>query len=297
MRIGITGASGLIGTALGARLRSDGHDVVPFVRGEGRPGSIRWDPAKGQLDPADLEGLDAVVNLAGEGIGDHRWTAEHKRRVLQSRVDGTRLLSEALVATTDRPAVLLSGSAIGYYGDRGDEVCTERSAPGSGFLTEVCQAWEDATAAAEAAGIRVAHLRTGLVLDTKGGVLPRMALPVKLGVGGRLGSGKQWHSWITLDDHVGATRFLLDHDVSGPVDLTAPTPATNAEFTKALGRALHRPVWLPVPAAPLRLVLGKELADNLLFTGQRVLPEVLASSGYDFAHPELDEALTAVLGR
>ncbi len=295
MRIAITGSSGLIGTALTARLTTDGHQVVPIVRRDGQPGTIRWDPATGRLDPSDLEGLDAVVNLAGEGIGDHRWTVAHKERVLESRRGGTALLSEALAATGDRPAVLVSGSAIGYYGDRGDEVLTERSAPGTGFLTEVCLAWEGATAAAQAAGIRVAHIRTGLVLDADGGVLPRMALPVRLGAGGRLGSGKQWHSWITLADHVGAIAFLLTNDVSGPVNLTAPDPATNASFTKALGRVLHRPVWLPVPKLPLQLALGRGRADNLLFTGQRVLPEVLLASGFSFSEPELEPALASVL--
>jgi uncharacterized protein (TIGR01777 family) len=174
-------------------------------------------------------------------------------------------------------------------------VLTERSPAGTGFLTEVCLAWEGATRAAEEAGIRVCHLRTGLVLDGADGVLPRMALPVKLGIGGRLGSRRQWLSWITLDDHVAATRFLLTEDVSGPVDLTAPSPATNAVFTKAIGRVLHRPVWLPVPAAPLRLALGRGRADTLLFTGQRVLPEVLVSAGFSFSQPELEPALASVL--
>jgi uncharacterized protein (TIGR01777 family) len=236
-----------------------------------------------------------VVNLAGEGIGDHRWTDAHKQRVMESRRRGTALLSEALAATRDRPAVLVSGSAVGYYGDRGDEVLTEQSAPGTGFLTEVCLAWEAATAAAEAAGIRVAHIRTGLVLDAKDGVLPRMALPVKLGAGGRLGAGKQWHSWITLDDEVGAIAFLLAGDLAGPVNLTAPDPATNAAFTKALGRVLHRPVWLPVPKLPLQLALGRGRADNLLFTGQRALPERLLESGFSFSAPELEPALASVL--
>ena len=297
MRIAITGSSGLIGTALQERLADDGHQVIPIVRGEARPGTIRWDPAAGQLDAAQLDGLDGVVHLAGEGIGDHRWSEAHKHRVIESRRAGTRLLSEALAATTRRPAVLVSGSAVGFYGDRGDEVLTERSSPGTGFLTEVCLAWEGATAAAEAAGIRVAHLRTGIVLDSRGGALRKMALPFRFGLGGRLGSGKQWMSWIHLADEVEAIRFLLTHDVSGPVNGTAPTPVTNAVMSKALGRALHRPAVVPVPAFGPRLLLGRELADNLLFTGQRVLPEVLVAAGYEFRHPELDEALGSLLTR
>jgi uncharacterized protein (TIGR01777 family) len=294
VRIAITGASGLIGTALQHRLRADGHEVVPIVRTAGVPDTIFWDPAAGRLDARDLEGLDGVVHLAGEGIGDRRWNEEHRRRVLESRRAGTTLLSEALAATSARPAVLVSGSAVGWYGDRGDEVLTEQSGPGTGFLTEVCQVWEAATAPAEAAGIRVAHLRTGIVFDASGGALPKMALPFKLFAGGRMGSGKQWMSWIHLDDEVGAIRFLLDHDVSGPVNATAPTPVTNAVLTKALGRALHRPAVVPVPAFGPRLVLGREMADSLLFISQRVLPEVLVSNGFELAHPDLDEALAAI---
>jgi uncharacterized protein (TIGR01777 family) len=296
VRIAITGASGLVGTALQERLRADGHEVVPIVRRPGPPGTVLWDPANGRLDPADLEGLDGVVHLAGEGIGDRRWNEEHKRRVLESRRAGTTLLCEALAATVDRPAVLVSGSAVGWYGDRGDEVLTEASGPGSGFLTDVVATWEGATVAAEQAGIRVAHLRTGIVLDGDGGALPKMALPIRLFVGGRLGSGRQWMSWIHLDDEVDAIRFLLDHDISGPVNATAPTPVTNAVLTKALGRALHRPTVVPIPAFGPRLLLGREMADNLLFISQRVLPEVLVSHGFDFAHPDLDEALAAIYG-
>lgn len=296
MRIAITGSTGLIGTALTERLTADGHQVIPVVRGDPRPGTVHWDPAAGHLDPAQLEGLDGVVHLAGEGIGDHRWSAAHKHRVIESRRAGTRLLAEALAATTDRPAVLVSGSAVGFYGDRGGEVLTERSDPGTGFLTEVCLAWEGATRAAEEAGIRVVRLRTGIVLDANGGVLPRMALPFRFGLGGRLGSGKQWMSWIHIADEVDAIRFLLTHDVSGPVNATAPNPVTNAVLSKSLGRAMHRPSLVPVPAFGPRLLLGRELADSLLFTGQRVLPEVLATSGYEFHHPDLDEALQALFG-
>jgi uncharacterized protein (TIGR01777 family) len=295
VRIAITGSSGLIGTALRARLEAHGHTPVPVVRTEGRPGTITWDPAAGRLDPADLEGLDGVVHLAGEGIGEKRWNDPHKRRVLESRSAGTALLAEALASATARPPVLVSGSAIGFYGDRGDEELTEASPPGSGFLTEVCLAWEAATAAAEAAGVRVAHLRTGIVLAGHGGALPRMALPFKLGLGGRLGSGRQWMSWIALADEVAAIEFLLTHDVAGPVDATAPNPARNADLAKVLGHVLHRPSFVPVPTFGPRLLLGREMADQLLFASQRVLPAALQEAGFTFTEPDLDGALRTAL--
>jgi uncharacterized protein len=297
VRIAITGSSGFIGSALRRSLEADGHTVVPMVRRPARTGEISWDPAAGRLEATDLDDLDAVVNLAGAGIGDARWTPERKRLVLESRTDGTRLLAGALAAAERRPPVLVSGSAIGYYGDRGDEVLTERSAPGDDFVAGVCVAWEAATQAAEGAGVRVAHIRTGLVLDGSGGIFPRMALPFRLGVGGRLGSGQQWMSWIGLADEVGAIRFLLDHEVSGPVDLTAPEPVTNAQLTKVLGAALHRPTLVPAPAAALRLALGRERADGLLFVSQRVVPAVLAEAGYEFRHPLLVGAVEAAIDR
>ena len=295
MRIAITGASGFIGTALGRALRADGHEVVPVVRRDARPGEISWDPAGGRLDPGDLAGLDAVVNLAGAGIGDARWTAERKRELVESRTRSTRLLSEAMAAAPQAPPVLVSGSAIGYYGDRDDEVLTERSAPGTDFVAGLCVQWEAATEPAEAAGVRVAHIRSGVVLDGSGGIFPRMALPFRFGVGGRLGSGRQWMSWISLADEVGAIRFLLEHDLSGPFDLTAPEPVTNAQLTKVLGAALHRPTFLAAPAPALRLVLGRERADGLLFVSQRVLPAALRDAGYEFQHPLLAGAVEAAL--
>jgi uncharacterized protein (TIGR01777 family) len=296
VRVAITGSSGLIGTALGRDLRADGHQVVPVVRGAPGAGEIGWDPVAGRLDPADLSGLDAVVNLAGEGIGDKRWTAEQKRRIRDSRIHGTTLLSEAIAAAADPPAVLLSGSGIGYYGrDRGDELCTEASGPGDDFLAQLCVTWEGATAMAEAAGVRVAHLRTAPVLDRDDGVLPKLARPVRLGVGGKLGKGDQWMSWIALADHVAAMRFLLDHDVRGPVNMTAPEPVTNAQLTKALGAELHRPTFLTAPAAALRLALGRERADNLLFASQRAVPKVLLDAGFAFRHPVVAGALHAIL--
>lgn len=297
MRVAITGSSGLIGTALSRSLEADGHEVVRVVRREGGARTVRWDPDAGEIDAAGLEGLDAVVHLAGAGIGDHRWTDDHKRTVLESRQKGTSLLATSLAGLSSPPGVLVSGSAVGFYGDRGDEQLTEASGPGRGFLTEVVTAWEAAAAPAAAAGIRVAKIRSGVVLAAEGGALARMAKIARLGLLGKLGTGRQWMSWITLDDEVRAIRFLFDHDVSGPVNLTAPAPVTNAVFTKALGRVLHRPTVLPVPGFGPKLVLGRELAEALLLEGQRVLPEVLLDAGFEFHHDEVETALHAVLDR
>jgi len=298
MDIAVTGASGLIGSRLVDTLTADGHRPVRLVRRDPRPGedAVRWDPAAGEIDAASLEGIEAVVHLAGEGIAEKRWSAEQKRRILDSRVQGTTLLATALAGLQRRPSVLLSGSAIGFYGDRGDEELTESSSPGDIFLADVCRAWEAATAPAEQAGIRVAHLRTGIVLDRNGGALAKTLPLFRLGLGGRLGSGRQWWSWIGIDDEVGAIRFLLDAEVSGPVNLTAPAPVTNAEFTKVLGRVLGRPTALPVPAFGPKLLLGAELAEQLLFTSARVLPGVLESAGYQFSAPDLEGALRKELG-
>lgn len=296
MRIAITGASGLIGTALRRSLERDHHEVIRVARGGGDPGTVRWDIGRREIDRAGLEGLDAVVHLAGEGIGDKRWTDEQKRKVLESRREGTTLLAEALAGLSTPPPVLVSGSAVGFYGDRGDEQLTEASPAGTGFLTEVVLAWEAATAAADTAGIRVVKIRTGIVLDRDGGALARMASIAKLGVLGKLGSGRQWMSWIALEDEVRAIRFLIDRqDISGPVNLTAPAPVTNAVFTKALGRVLHRPTVLPIPGFGPKLLLGSELASALLLEGQRVLPEVLLDAGFEFRHDDLETALRAIL--
>jgi uncharacterized protein (TIGR01777 family) len=231
------------------------------------------------------------VHLAGAGIGDERCTPERKRVLVESRTEGTRLLAEAIAAADDPPPVLVSGSAIGYYGDRGDELLTEASGPGEDFLAGLCMEWEEATAAAEAAGVRVAHIRTGIVLTRSGGALAKLLPLFRFGLGGRMGSGRQWMSWIDLDDEVGAITFLLGHDVRGPVNLTAPDPVTNAQLAKALGAELNRPAVLPVPAFGPRLVLGRELADSLLFASQRVRPAALEAAGYEFAHPLLAGAL------
>lgn len=298
MDIAITGSTGLIGEALRTSLLADGHRVVRVVRRPPRgPDEIRWEPDAGQLDAAALSGLDAVVHLAGEGIAERRWTDAQKARIESSRTVGTDLLARRVAEADDGPSVLVSGSAIGFYGDRGDEVLTEGSAAGTGFLADVCQRWEAAADPARDAGVRVAHVRTGIVLDAHGGVLAKQLPLFKLGLGGRIGSGRQYMSWIALDDEVAAIRFLLDHDMAGPVNLTAPTPVTNREFAEALGAALHRPTVVPVPGFGPKVLFGGELVDELLLAGQRVLPERLTDAGFEFSQPELLPALRALLDR
>ena len=297
MDIAITGSTGLIGEALRASLLADGHRVVRVVRREASgPDEIRWDPAAGRLDPADLAGLDAVVHLAGEGIAEKRWTTAQKQRILTSRTEGTGLVARAMAACdADGPQVLVSGSAIGWYGDRGDEELTESSDAGTGFLADVCRQWEAAADPARAAGLRVAHARTGIVLDPDGGVLAKQLPLFRVGLGGRIGNGRQYMSWIALEDEVAALRFLVDHDVEGPVNLTAPNPVTNRAFTEALGSALHRPTVVPVPGFGPKLLFGGELVDELLLASQRVRPHRLQEAGFTFARPELGPALDALL--
>ncbi len=298
MRIAVTGSHGLIGGALVRSLEGDGHQVVRVVRGRAGADEVRWDIEGGDIDAAGLEGLDGVVHLAGAGIASGRWTEEHKAAVLHSRTRGTALLSEALASLTAPPPVLVSGSAIGFYGDRGDEVLTEESPPGEGFLPEVCLAWEAATGLADSAGIRVAHVRTGIVLSPDGGALGKQLLPFKLGLGGPAGAGHQWMPWISLDDEVAAIRFLLEADVRGPVDLTAPAPVTNKVFARTLGDVLHRPTVLPIPRLTTRLPLGVgPLVENLLFSSARVLPAVLQDEGFSFRHEALEPALRDLLDR
>jgi uncharacterized protein (TIGR01777 family) len=300
MRVAITGSTGLIGTALVRSLRNDGHEVVRLVRGtpalEGSELAVPWDPAQGTIEPANLVGCDAVVHLAGRSIGAKRWSEGEKQALVESRTRSTALLAETLAGLEGGPRVLLSGSAIGWYGDRGDEELTEESEPGEGFLADLCRRWEAATAAAETAGVRVAHLRTGLVLSGEGGFLTRPVQLFRLGLGGRLGSGRQWWSWIAMADEVRAIRFLLEHELSGPVNLTGPAPLTNAEFTTVLGRVLHRPTILPAPAFGIRTLLGRELADEVILAGQRVLPRRLLDAGFEFDYPEAEPALRAALG-
>ena len=296
--IAITGASGLIGTALSAHLTARGDRVLSFTRsGSTGPDTIAWNPVTGAIDAEELVGVDAVVHLAGAGIGDKRWTDSYKREILDSRTKSTALLAETMAGLENGPRVLLSGSAIGYYGASLSTEFTEDSPAGSSFLAEVCVLWEAATEAASKAGIRVAHLRTGIVLSPEGGALKKLLPLFKLGAGGRMGSGRQWQSWISIDDEVAAIDHLLTANVTGAVNLTAPQPVTQAEFTKTLARVLKRPSLLPVPSFGPKLLLGGELADALLFTGQKVLPEVLTASGYSFIHSDLESALRSLLNR
>ncbi|MBV8297484.1 MAG: TIGR01777 family oxidoreductase [Acidimicrobiia bacterium] len=296
MKVAVTGSTGLIGSAVVAALRTRGDEVTRLVRGTPQTGEVRWDPDSGQIEAAALEGHDAVVHLAGVGIGDRRWTAEHKRAVFDSRVKGTTLLSRTLAALKDKPTVMASASALGYYGLRGDEVLTEDAGPGSGFLADLCQQWEASTAEAETAGVRVVHFRTGLVLSPRGGALQRMLLPFKLGLGGRIGSGRQWWSWISIDDEVGAILHLIDGDNGpGPRNLTAPNPVTNEQFTRTLNGVLRRPTLLPTPTFALKAMFGGEMVDEMFLGGQRAVPARLQADGYAFRHPELEGALRQVL--
>ena len=299
MRVAVTGSTGLIGTALVAALEGDGHQVTRLVRGQpSRPDEVGWAPAAGIIDAAGLEGHDAVVHLAGVGIGDHRWTPEHKAAVLESRVLGTTLLATTLAGLDRPPQVLASASAVGFYGDTGTRAVTEADGPGSGFLADVVQQWEDATAPAAKAGIRVARFRSGVVLTDKGGALDKQLLPFKMGLGGRVGTGEQYLSWISLDDEVAAIRHLLTTaSIEGPVNLTAPGPCTNAEFTKALGSVLGRPTVMPVPKLALHTLFGKEMVAEMLLVGQRVLPAVLQASGFAFVDEEIEPALRRILGK
>jgi hypothetical protein len=299
MDVAVTGASGLVGSALSASLAADGHRVVPLVRGSrAAEGAIAWDPMAGTIDTRGLDGIDAVVHLAGEGLAQKRWTPEQKARIRDSRTKGTGTLARALAELDTKPAVLVSASAVGWYGNRGGEELTETSAPPAkpDFLSEVCSAWEDATQPAQDAGIRTVHLRTGMVLAAHGGALQRMLLPFKLGLGGRIGSGSQYMSWISIDDEVGAIRYALDTpSLEGPINATGPAPVTNAEFAKTLGAALHRPTLLPTPVAPLKAVYGPELVQHLLLDGQRVLPDALQRAGFRHRHPTLAVALAVVI--
>ena len=296
MRILISGASGLIGSALTRGATAAGHTVVPLTRKQGSPSSVRWDPEAGTLESAGLERIDAVVHLAGESIAARRWTAAQKARILNSRVKGTELLSSALAKMNHRPAVMISASAVGVYGDRGDEKLTEAAPAGSDFLANVCREWERATMAASSAGIRVVNLRTGIVLAKEGGALPKMVTPFKLGAGGKIGSGEQYMSWIDLEDEAQVIINCIEKDsLRGPVNSVGPSPVKNAEFTKTLGRVLSRPSLLPLPAFAARLVLG-EMADGLLLSSQRVEPTKLLSNGYVFRHTNLEETLRRILG-
>ncbi len=295
MKIVISGASGLIGTQLVEQLQQHGHDVVRLVRRAANTGEIMWDPKAGVLSASALEGADAVIHLSGAGIGDKRWTASYKREILESRTITTSLIANTIANMSRKPSVFLCGSAIGIYGPRGDEQLTEVSTNGTSFLADVCEQWEAAAKPASDAGVRTVLLRTGIVLTTKGGALKKQLPLFQLGLGGKFGNGKQWQSWISIDDEVGAIEHLLTANVSGAVNLTAPNPVTNAEFTSTLARVVKRPAFLPIPPFAPKAILGGELADALLFTGQRVIPAALNASGYQFEHPTLEVALRALL--
>ena len=297
MKIVISGASGLIGTQLVAKLSSSGHEVVRLVRRSPKSGEIQWNPKLGRLDAAALEGADAVVHLSGAGIGDKRWTNGYRKEILDSRTATTALLAKTIASLSRKPSVFLSGSAIGIYGARNDEQLTEVSTHGTGFLAEVCEQWEGAAQPAVDAGVRTVYLRTGIVLSPKGGALKKLLPLFKLGVGGKFGNGKQWQSWISIDDEIGAIEYLLTANVNGAVNLTAPNPVTNAEFTKVLASVLKRPAIVPVPTFAPKILLGGELADALLFTGQRVIPAALNASGYTFKHTTLESALRSLLSK
>jgi len=296
MKILIAGASGLVGSALVPNLKAEGAEVVRLVRATPRAGEIEWHPNRGSIDAAALEGFDAVVNLAGDGIANGRWTEEKKRRILDSRVNGTRLLTETMAKLSRKPATFINASAIGFYGDRGDELVDEESGPGEGFLAGVCRQWESAAAPAEQAGIRVVKLRLGVILTKDGGIMGSMLRPFKLGLGGKVGSGKQVISWVAMDDVVAAINFILHNEtLRGAINVVAPRPVTNEEFTKTLGRVLSRPTFMAMPAFAARLAFG-EMADEMMLSSTRVAGKILNDAGFKFQYPELEGAMRAMLG-
>jgi uncharacterized protein len=297
MKVLIAGGSGLVGTALTISLRRDGHPVSRMVRpgSQTAPGDVPWNPLSASVDVPAMEGFDAVVHLSGASIAGGRWTARRKQVLRSSRVDSTRVLVDALTHLKQPPRVFVCASATGFYGDRGDEVLTESSGNGNDFLSILCRAWEGEAARAAASGIRTVIMRFGIVLSVDGGALPRMLTPFRFGAGGRLGSGKQWMSWIALDDVVRVLRAAIDDaNWNGPVNLVAPEPVRNAEFTRVLASVLHRPAIFPAPALALRLALG-EMADALLLSSQRVQPERLLQDGFTFRYENLEAALHAIV--
>jgi uncharacterized protein (TIGR01777 family) len=296
MKILITGSHGLVGKALISELNKDKHEIVSLVRHASAGASeIEWHPNQGSIDSERVSGFDVVVHLAGESIASGRWTDEKKRKIRESRVNGTTLLSRALARSTKPPAVFISASAIGYYGNRANELLDEKSAPGNDFLAEVCVAWERATGEAEARGVRTVHTRFGIILDQEGGALAKMLTPFRMGVGGRIGDGKQWMSWIALADVIQGLKLVIEHSsITGPVNFVAPNPVTNSEFTKSLGDALSRPTLFPMPSFAARLAFG-EMADALLLSSAKVEPKRLQESGYRFEFENLQPALAAIL--
>lgn len=294
MKVAVTGASGLIGTSLLPHLRSNGHEVLRLVRRPPRGvDEVEWNPTAGTATPGALEGVDAVIHLAGAGVGDKRWSDAYKREILNSRVEGTTTIATLMAGLEQKPKVLISASAIGIYGDTGDTAVDEATAPGAGFLADVCVQWEAAADPARAAGIRVVHPRTGLVMSRHGGALAKLLPIFKAGAGGRLGSGKQWWSHISMRDEVAALTWLLTAELSGPVNLTAPEPARNSEVTKTLAALVKRKAFFPVPAAAMKVALGEFSADVL--GSQRVLPHALATAGFTFTDPTIADSLAAAL--
>ena len=296
MKIAITGSSGLIGTALRRSLAADGHDVVRLVRRPASgPGEVQWDPEAGELDVSALGGVSAGVNLAGVGFGDKRWSDAYKALILSSRVDSTQVFSEALAEVGAK--ALVSASAIGYYGDRGDEVLTEASSPGDDFPADVCVQWEAATEPASDGGVRVTHIRTGLVMGKEASLLKRLVLPFKLGVGGRIGTGKQYWSWVDIADEIGAIRYLIDNELAGPFNLTAPNPVQFDEVESTLGKILRRPTIFPVPSFAMKALFGAERAESIVLAGQRVLPAAIEDAGYAFRFTDLESSLRHQLAK
>lgn len=299
MKVLISGSSGFIGSALSHRLSSSGHRVIRLVRHSVGPGqdAVGWDPERGEVDAAGLEGIDGVVHLAAEGVGDHRWTERHKARVLSSRVRGTTLLAETIAGLDSPPKVMISQSATGYYGDGGDEKLTEESPQGKGFLADAAEQWETSSEPAAKAGIRVVNTRTGVVLHPSGGSLREQVSYFRLGIGATIASGRQYLSWITREDLLSAFEFLLEHDgLSGPVNVTSPNPVTNARWTRALGAALHRPTILRVPGLTMKVMFSAQMAEEMILFSQRVLPVRLLEAGFEFADPDVEVALQRMLG-
>jgi uncharacterized protein len=296
MKIAIAGASGLVGSALISELESEGHEIVRLVRNTPKAGEIEWHPNQDEIDPATIDGFEAIINLAGESIAEGRWTEEKKKRIRDSRVNGTHLISEAIAKLETKPRVFLCASATGIYGDRGDEALDEQSESGGGFLAGVCREWEKATEPASKAGVRVVNLRFGPILARAGGMLEKMLTPFKMGLGGKIGSGKQYISWVGIDDVVAAIKLALNDDsIRGPLNIVSPTPVTNERFTRALGEALSRPTVMAMPAFAARLAFG-EMADEMLLVSQRVVPKRLNNAGFTFEFSDLGSALQHYIG-
>lgn len=297
MKFAITGSTGFIGTALTNHLKENGHEVVGIVRSNPSAGDILWDPAQSKIDSLALDDAspDVVVHLAGAGVADKRWTNDRKKLIFESRSQSTDLLAKTLIAMKKRPSMFISGSAVGFYGSRKDEILDETSSRGEGFLSDVCVAWEHASKSAKDAGINTATIRTGHVLDSSGAMLKKLLTPFKLGIGGKLGKGDQYLSWISLEDEARAITYLAEKNLDGVFNLSGPVPVTNSEFTIALGKRLSRPTLLPTPLLPLKAIYGNELVENILLGSQRAVPNALIDAGFDFKHKTIEEALAEVI--